>query len=80
MKQQSNFISFEVSILLGCVAASSTLFLVFQDNVVDSSSRVFLVISTLEDETTVPSQNVRNQLPSDAASYTRRTESSATLL
>jgi len=80
MKQKSNFISFEVSILLGCVAASSNLLPVFQDNVVDSPSRVFLVILTLEDQTTVPSQNVRNQLPSDAASYTRRTESSVTLL
>jgi len=79
MKQKSNFISFEVSILLGCVAASSTLLPVFQDNVVDSPSRVFLVILTLEDQTTVPSQNVRNQLPSDAASYTIRTESSVTL-
>jgi hypothetical protein len=80
MKHKSNIISFEVSILLGCVAALSTLFPMFQDNVVDSSSRVFLVISTPEDETIAPSRNVRNQLPSDAAPYTRRTESSVTLL
>jgi len=73
MKQKSNFISFEVSILLECVAASSTSLPVFQDIVVNSPSRVFLVILILEDQTTVPSKNVRNQLPSDAASYTRRT-------
>jgi hypothetical protein len=56
MKQKSNFISFEVSILLGCVAASSTLFPMFQGNVVDLSSKVFLVILTPEDETILPSQ------------------------
>jgi hypothetical protein len=80
LKQKSNFISYEVSILLEGVAASSTLFPTFKHNALGTSSRVFLVILILEDETTVPSQNVRNQLPSNAASYARRTESSVTLL
>jgi hypothetical protein len=80
MKQKSNFISYEVSILLKGVAAPSTLFPTFKHNAVDSSLMVFLVILIPEDETTVPSQNVRNQLPSNAASYTKRIESSATLL
>jgi hypothetical protein len=46
-----------------------------------SRMHTFLLdILTLEDQVTMLSQNIRNQLLSDAASYPRRMDTSATLM
>jgi len=46
----------------------------------DSTVLVVQVLQTPQDEVTMLSQNSGNQLPSDAAPYPRRAETSATLL
>jgi hypothetical protein len=46
----------------------------------DSTALSVKVLQTLEDETTMLSQNGGNELPSDAAPHPRRAETPATLL
>jgi hypothetical protein len=77
----------EESVLLEYDAASlGNRFAMFQDNLVVLSARVKIkwhsswAFQPLQDDTIILSQNVRYQLCSDAASFSRRTDSSTTLL